>query len=98
MKLAPLYSFHITFTKSVSNCVALSLEQRMVLMGEREEIMESISEKQANIEFTQERIFVLLTRCIADVQKTVAESGLKMQDIESEPKNSRQAWIISSIV
>lgn len=83
----------------MSNYVVLRLERGIMPIGEREEIMESIiGDQQANIKCTQDRIFVLLTQCIADIQKTVAVSGLNMQDVEPEPKNSRQAWILSSMI
>jgi|APIni6443716594_1056825.scaffolds.fasta_scaffold520730_1 hypothetical protein len=43
--------------------------------------MERIVEQQANIERTRKMIFVLLTQCITDIQKAVAASDLKMQDV-----------------
>jgi hypothetical protein len=43
--------------------------------------MERIVEQQANIERTRKMIFVLLTQCITDIQKTVAASDLKMLDV-----------------
>jgi hypothetical protein len=60
--------------------------------------MERIVEQNANIEQTQERIFDLLTQCIKDIRKTVTESGLKIEDMGTDTRNSRQAWILSSMV
>jgi hypothetical protein len=65
--------------------------------AEREEIMECIGERQANIERTQRRMFKLLTQCIKDIRKTVTASGLTIKDVRSESKNSTQAWILASI-
>lgn len=90
--------FHTTFTRPMSNYVSLRPERSIMPVGEREGIMECICKQQANIESTRERIYVLLTQCIADIRKTVASSGLEMQDIGSETKNSRLAWIISSMI
>ena len=43
--------------------------------------MRSFVDRQANIERTQEMIFDLVTRCIADIQNAVAASGLIMRDV-----------------
>jgi hypothetical protein len=43
--------------------------------------MRSFIDRQANIEETRNMIFDLITRCIADIQNTVASSGLKMRDV-----------------
>jgi hypothetical protein len=69
-----------------------------MLIREREEIMECIVEQNANIERTQQRIFDLLTQCIEDIRKTVTASGLKIEDMGQDSRNSRQAWILSSMV
>jgi len=69
-----------------------------MLIREREEVMERIVREQAIIERTQERIFILLTQCIADIQNTIDESGINLKDLVSDPRNSRQAWIISSMI
>jgi hypothetical protein len=47
---------------------------------------------------TRERIFNLLTQCIEDIEKTVTVSGLKMRDVGSESRNSKQAWILASLI
>ena len=60
--------------------------------------MGRIVEKQANIMRTRERIFNLLTQCIEDIEKTVTVSGLKMRDVGSESRNSKQAWILASLI
>jgi hypothetical protein len=60
--------------------------------------MECIVDQTANIERTRKRIFDLLTQCIEDIRKTIAASGLKVEDIGSDSRNSRQVWILSSIV
>jgi hypothetical protein len=77
-------------------CIALWKGYRVI--SERKEIMKRIIEQQANIKRTHKKIFALLTQCIADIQKTVKSSGLKMQDVGSESKNTRQAWILSSMI
>jgi hypothetical protein len=43
--------------------------------------MGSLIEQQANIKQTRNMIFDQITRCIADIQNTVASSGLKMRDV-----------------
>jgi hypothetical protein len=60
--------------------------------------MKRIVEQQANIKRTRKRIFALLTQCIADIRKTVTSSGLNMQDVGSESKNTRLAWILASMI
>jgi hypothetical protein len=77
-------------------CIALRKGYRVY--SERKEIMERIVKQQANIKRTRERIFALLTQCIVDIRKTVTSSGLKMQDVGSESRNTRLAWILASMI
>jgi hypothetical protein len=65
---------------------------------ERGGIMKTLVGQQANIERTRKRIFNLLTQCIKDIEMTVTVSGLKMRDVGSESINSRQAWILASMI
>jgi hypothetical protein len=65
----------------MSNYIVLRCGRGIVSTVEREEIMERIVEQQANIERTRNRIFALLTHCIADIRKTVTASGLEMLDV-----------------
>jgi hypothetical protein len=39
------------------------------------------SKQQSNIEQTRDRIIILITQCITDIQQTVTSSGLEMRDI-----------------
>ncbi len=43
--------------------------------------MNRIIKQQANIEHARERVFDLITQCIADIQKIVESSDLNMHDI-----------------
>ncbi len=60
--------------------------------------MKTLVGQEANIKRTRMRIFNLLTQCIKDIEKTVTVSGLKMRDVGSESRNSRQAWILASLI
>jgi hypothetical protein len=60
--------------------------------------MECIIKQSASIERTQQRIFDLITQCIEDIRKTVTASGLNIEDMVPDSRNSRQAWILSSMV
>jgi hypothetical protein len=91
-------SIHLSFTKFISNCVVLRLERGIMLTKEGEEIIDCIIEQNADIKWIQQKIFDMLTQCIEDIQKTITASGLNIEDIGSDPINSRQAWILSSMV
>ena len=91
-------SLHTSFTQVHTELYCIALWKGYRIYGEREEVMERIVDQKANRERTQNRIFKLLTKCIKDIEKTVTMSGLKIEDVRSEKKNSRQAWILASMV